>query len=764
MTGYKQGLISIAIGFAGYWLLGNLASLFVIPPGFASPIWPATGFALLMVLLRGPISLAGIWFGSFVLNVEFAQGELLQPSSAWLTAASIASGTLLQTAVARWLVLRFTRYPDLTKSVNDPILFGVLAGPLACTIASAVGVTSLVVNGTLNMDEALNNWLHWWIGDTIGVLSLAPIILAMDNSAQLRSRVRAIYFISFYLAFVGMASVLFVQTRTEEEHKLEVIFNERIGGIQRSLEQMFSRVTYQSHFLASLFAEFKPISYQQFNLFTARVYQQTEGTQAISWIPIVQHEERARLEQTMSNLMKKPFHFSQLGDQGQMVVAERRQTYYPVYYLYPIGSNRAALGFDLGSNPSRLRAIKTAIGSQKVTATEPIKLVQDKGQGLSFLLFTPVIINGEIQSLISNVFRIGEVFDATIDHAELNNIAVTVRDITDPKKATVIHHNGIKGSDMSEVHHLYLGGRIWQITYSANIAFIQHNQGISVLVVLISGFFIVAMFGLFVLMLMSQKTAVENEVHRKTQALRSALDQAEQANRIKNNFLANMSHELRTPLNSIIGFSVRSLKSLKGSEFKRVIESLTIIESNGRHLLSLINDILDLSKLEANKLSIEKEIVDPREVCEEVIRALAPLAESKNLQLTAQTPPINALAADRKRLLQIIMNLVGNGIKFTEQGSVDIGFELQTRNQTEGLGFIIKDSGAGIAQEGIPKLFRRFEQLGNNINTQNIGTGLGLALVQELVDLHQGEISVESKLGQGSIFTVWLPIAAPYGT
>ena len=311
---------------------------------------------------------------------------------------------------------------------------------------------------------------------------------------------------------------------------------------------------------------------------------------------------------------------------------------------------------------------------------------------------------------------------------------------------------------MSETHHLYLGGRVWQLHYSANSAFIKYNQGISVWVVLIAGFFIVAMFGLFVLMLLRQKTAIENEVGHKTQALRSALNQAEKANRIKNNFLANMSHELRTPLNSIIGFSVRSLKSLKGSEYKRVIESLTIIESNGRHLLSLINDILDLSKLEAGKLSIEKEAVDPRQVCEEVVRALSPLAELRNLNLEAQTPPIDCIAADRKRLIQIIMNLVGNGIKFTQQGTVSIEFEMKTKNSIEGLCFIIKDTGCGIAQADIPKLFHRFEQLGNNIDTQNIGTGLGLALVQELVDLHQGEISVQSELHQGSTFTVWLPI------
>ncbi len=758
MRKHKQNLTTIVLAFAGYWLLGSLASFFVIPPGFASPIWPATGFALLMVLLRGPISIVGIGLGSFVINMELAGASLFEPSMVWFSALSIACGAALQTAVARQLVLRFTRYPDLTKSINDPLLFGILAGPVACTLSSSVGTTSLLFSGIIDTQEYLNNWLHWWIGDTIGLLSLAPIILAMDKGAKWRSRLRAIYFIGLYLVLVITASLLFAQTRADEEHKLEVIFSERISGIQRSLQQMFSRVTYQSHFLASLFAEFKPISYQQFNLFTDRVYQQTKGTLAISWIPIVQHEERAQLEQTMSNLMRQNFYFSQRNQQGEMVRAEQRNTYYPVYYQYPIHGNRKALGYDMGSESRRLRAVTTAIKSGKVTATEPIKLVQDINSSQSFLLLTPVVIDGEIQSLISNVFRVGEIFDTTIDSSDLKHISVTVTDITDPNKAIVIHQNNIEGSHMSETHHLYLGGRVWQLHYSANSAFIKYNQGISVWVVLIAGFFIVAMFGLFVLMLLSQKTAIENEVGHKTQALRSALNQAEKANRIKNNFLANMSHELRTPLNSIIGFSVRSLKSLKGSEYKRVIESLTIIESNGRHLLSLINDILDLSKLEAGKLSIEKEAVDPRQVCEEVVRALSPLAELRNLNLEAQIPPIDCIAADRKRLIQIIMNLVGNGIKFTQQGTVSIEFEMKTKNSIEGLCFIIKDTGCGIAQADIPKLFHRFEQLGNNIDTQNIGTGLGLALVQELVDLHQGEISVQSELHQGSTFTVWLPI------
>jgi signal transduction histidine kinase len=218
-----------------------------------------------------------------------------------------------------------------------------------------------------------------------------------------------------------------------------------------------------------------------------------------------------------------------------------------------------------------------------------------------------------------------------------------------------------------------------------------------------------------------------------------------------------MSHELRTPLNSIIGFTVRSHKTLEDTEHERVLDSLKIVESNGKHLLSLINDMLDLSKIEAGKLSIEKHPVDVIGLVDEAISTLATQAEAKGLKLSRGDVPLNPIMADRKRLLQVIVNLMGNAIKFTDEGGVHVDFEPQPRHGRNGLLITVRDTGKGIAEADLDKLFRRFEQLGEDMSVQNIGTGLGLALVQELVELHGGEVGVTSEEGDGSTFWFWLP-------
>lgn len=142
---------------AGYWSLGQVSSFFAIPPGYASPIWPAAGFALMMGLFYGPRTLIGVWIGSFLLNLAFSDASLFEPSSLWNPAGVIACDAVLQAHIACKLVLRFTRYPDLASRVQEPLIFALLGGPLACITSSIVGTTALYVNGIVSQDEIFSN-------------------------------------------------------------------------------------------------------------------------------------------------------------------------------------------------------------------------------------------------------------------------------------------------------------------------------------------------------------------------------------------------------------------------------------------------------------------------------------------------------------------------------------------------------------------------------------------------------------------------------
>jgi PAS domain S-box-containing protein len=239
-------------------------------------------------------------------------------------------------------------------------------------------------------------------------------------------------------------------------------------------------------------------------------------------------------------------------------------------------------------------------------------------------------------------------------------------------------------------------------------------------------------------------------------ALLKATKAAENANRTKNEFLANMSHELRTPLNAIIGFSDVLLEGYFGELNNKQHRYLDNISNSGRHLLGIINDILDISKVESGKSILELEVISIHGMLEEMISFMQPLAADKEIVLKLEIAPgPDNLLADKAKVKQVLYNLIGNAIKFT-----DIGEYITINTKTEGnMAYIsVIDTGIGIGAHDKERLFRPFTQLDSSTHRKYEGTGLGLALSKELIELHGGIIWVKSEPGKGSTFTFTLPL------
>jgi signal transduction histidine kinase/ActR/RegA family two-component response regulator len=254
---------------------------------------------------------------------------------------------------------------------------------------------------------------------------------------------------------------------------------------------------------------------------------------------------------------------------------------------------------------------------------------------------------------------------------------------------------------------------------------------------------------------------LELEVQIRTRAMEAEKEKAEQATLAKSRFLANMSHEIRTPMIGVLGMAdLLRQRELKDSDLQLV----ETIYSSGEALLEILNDILDFSKIEAGRLELVNIPVDLRQLTEDVVRLMKVNAHSKNIEVTFHAPDrVPSALGDPGRIRQILLNLMGNAVKFTDSGEVSVSLTVAQNSETNTLEslFIVKDSGIGIGSEEKQRIFDSFDQGDTTMNRKFGGTGLGLSIVKDLVQLMDGDVSVESELGQGSTFFVklLLPLA-----
>ena len=356
----------------------------------------------------------------------------------------------------------------------------------------------------------------------------------------------------------------------------------------------------------------------------------------------------------------------------------------------------------------------------------------------------------EIEAL--RAFEIGETEISSIEEIKGRNYMRLMRPLITEKGCLKCHAvNGYKEGDIR-------GGISVSIPMEPHTSILYNNM-----LTLALGHILLWLMGIggvvFGTQRLSRSERELNKAYEEIQKYTSELEKAnillKQADQYKSIFLASMSHELRTPLNSIIGFTGIILQGMSGEINEEQKKQLTMVKNSSNHLLSLINDLLDISKIEAGKVELSLEEFRLNDVVGEVIETFSTKVKEKGLGLLWEKTEVITLFSDRRRMRQILMNLLSNAIKFTDRGSVKIATGILEDRILE---MRITDTGIGIKKEDMNKLFQPFQQIDMDLTKKHKGTGLGLHLTKKLVALLGGDISAESEYGRGSEFIFTLPL------
>ncbi|MET1255272.1 CHASE domain-containing protein [Aliikangiella maris] len=517
----------------GYAIIGRLALLLAIPPGYATAIFPPAGIALAALLLWGNRVWAGIFLGSLTLNlwIGLEQAPLSLPSFAVSVCA--ATGAVMQALVGSWLIRRFVGEVYPLAKEQAIFLTLVIGGPIACLINASFGTTGLWLSGIIPTAHFAFSWFIWWVGDAIGVLITLPIIfIFFSQPRQLWWKRRY----SLGVPMVIMVTVilfLFILLSRIEQAQARLEFREVAQAASEKLSVQFSRYLEVVESIERFFVSSVEVTQDEFRSFVANSLVTKAGFQGLGWNPIVTLENRDQFVADVRASGLADFNIMQRDSGGNLVVADAREAYVVVRYLEPFLGNQKAFGFDVASNPKRKVALEKARDTGKPVATEKIILVQENEEQAGFLLFYPVYkgIQLSVEDRRKNivgfavgVFKVSNIVEQVISSELRENFILRIYDRhTKPAQQFYGPPDAEQDSPLKWENNIKIGGREWYLKFEPSAKYLTTHQTWRSWSILAVGLFISSVFGGFLLAMTGRSYQTEKIVERRTAELRGIL-------------------------------------------------------------------------------------------------------------------------------------------------------------------------------------------------------------------------------------------------
>jgi signal transduction histidine kinase/ActR/RegA family two-component response regulator len=749
-------IVLVVIAFCIHFSLVKFGALFTIPFGFASLIWPVSGVMLGLYLLYGRTILIGSLLSSLL---TIYQQNITHSLPTYLIGI-LATVSVLQFVISKHLVLRYLALPLKTHIPSEIIKFLLLTGPLSAFITSSILAITLWISLDIHDEVLYYIWASKWIGDFISIIFLTPVILFIGENIYVKKAKHSTAAILTSLVVLSVISFIFILSSHNKHMEKEQqfinttqLFVAHINVIQTSIKHHLTA-------LDGLFQSNENVTRSGFKSFTNTIDKLNINVRALAWVPLITDKNRKSFELALLEDGFTPHYIKKLTDQGFQ--PSPKQSYYlPITFVEPLVENKSAVGLDVSTHPSVRESVNKAINLKVHVVTPLLSLVQQQNKFTGVVVYYPIYkkntqtLTMSLKGLVEAVFELDLLLADVYKKISASHFTYQLS----YGKGNVFTHPAYE-KDRLFNHNVEVDifDKKGQLSFSSTEKFEQGIIDWTSLIIMLVVCTIGIICVMFVFFIVTFNYSLRKKVKEKTAKLIKSNDELVKANTAKNLFLANISHEYRTPLNAIIGFTEIAQCETKD---ETAIDYLSKINHSSNILLDIVNDVLDLSKIQAGELNLESNAFNPAIETSLVIEMLKVKATEKSISINNEFSNNFDLwvAGDEFRFKQILINLLNNAVKFTLQGVITVSGDCQnTEDNTRILTLSVKDTGIGIIEDQQQHIFNAFVQAESAITRKYGGTGLGLSIVKQLCTLMGGDIKLTSEEGKGSIFTVTLEL------
>ncbi|WP_411869532.1 CHASE domain-containing protein, partial [Vulcanococcus limneticus] len=540
-----------------YALVGSLTLRLVQEAGYglAAPVWPSSGIALALLLRRGPVLAPGVLAGSLLVNLPLLWAAPGPHLVALAVALVIGLGASLQAVLgAIWLRSRLGPRPALDRA-QDILRLMLLGGPCACLVGAAFGVGAQRLSGVITLAEVPVTWLTWWVGDSVGVIVFAPLVLMLlpDQGGQWRGRRWRVALPSLLVTALSLA--VFVFSAAQERRQLQLYLEQQATQASSALQRNLVRHQEVLEGLRSLMAVHPLTAAGDFEHYTRSSLQRLDGLEALSWNVFLRPEQLEPFERQRRRESPGYRVFEKGPDGARRPVDPGRSGYVAVAYIEPIGRNARALGFDIASDPVRAHAIDRARDSGRIQATAPIRLVQESGSQQGVLLLLPVYRNGgqgqdpvqrrrDLLGFAVGVYRFGNLLDDTFAGGDYDQLSLRLLDTTPGEGAVELARRGrpdLLSAALPRapvvIRRFEQAGRLWKLEVRPAAGSLQGRNLSTAPALLVGGLLVCGLLEALLLLATGVESRARVELERK---LRTSLA------------AAAVAHEIKQPLTALL--------------------------------------------------------------------------------------------------------------------------------------------------------------------------------------------------------------------